>query len=66
MDKTVVAKAFNEWMRRFTEEPERFEGEFAAAKKFLAEHAAGVEPSYGEACAEYFGKLIAEVLSAKA
>ncbi len=61
MDKDQIAKAFNEWMRRFEQEPERFEGEYARVKQFLQEQAAGQEPTYGERCAAYLEKLIAEV-----
>ncbi|TPN04515.1 hypothetical protein [Mesorhizobium sp. B2-1-2] len=53
--------AFNEWMRRFTEEPERFEGEFKSAKKFLADTAAGREPTYGETSAAYLQQLASEI-----
>lgn len=59
MDKIAVAKAFNEWMRRFTEEPAAFEHEFQSAGAFLKEQAEGKEPSYGETCATYLEKLIA-------
>ena len=61
MDKANLAKAFNEWMRRFEQEPERFESEYAGVKKFLEEKAAGQEPSYGERCVAYLDRLLAEV-----
>lgn len=61
MDKEKAAKAFNEWMRRFEQEPERFENEYESVKRFLREKAAGREPSYGERCAAYLEKLMAEV-----
>lgn len=52
-----LAKLFNEWMRIFTEEPERFQAEFKTVGQFLKEEAAGKEPSYGAHCAAYLCKL---------
>lgn len=51
------AKAFNEWMRRFVEEPERFEREFQTVARFKAEEAMDKEPTYGECCAAYLAQL---------
>lgn len=48
---------FNEWMRRFTDEPERFRAEFKTVNEFLKEDAAGKEPTYGSSCAEYLGRI---------
>lgn len=48
---------FNEWMRRYIEEPHRFEVEFKSVNEYLKEIADGVEPSYGESCAFYILKL---------
>ncbi len=56
-----MSKAFNEWMRRFTETPEQFEREFQSVGRFLADKNAGKEPSYGESCAEYFTQLLDEL-----
>lgn len=58
MDKALAAKAFNEWMRRFTEEPAKFEHEFETVGAFLKEQADGREPTYGEKCAAYLGDLM--------
>lgn len=55
-----VAAAFNEWMRRFTEEPDRFSREWQAVSEFLKEREAGQEPSYGREAAAYLEQLIAE------
>ncbi len=55
-----TAKAFNEWMRRFEEEPARFESEYAGVKRYLQERAGGIEPTYGERCAAYLEQLMAE------
>ncbi len=48
---------FNEWMRRYTEEPEKFEAEFKTVGEYLKEVGEGVEPSYGEHSAAYLLKL---------
>lgn len=49
-----LAAAFTEWERRYREEPERFQSE---AAKLLRE----TPQSYGEACAPYLVKILAEV-----
>lgn len=61
MDSVLMAKAFNEWMRRYIEEPERFEREFRAVENFKREESEGAEPSYGEACAAYMAQLAGEI-----
>lgn len=53
----TVAEAFNEWMRRYTENPSRFEREFQTVTQFLSDQAAGRQPSYGEVCAAYLAEL---------
>lgn len=57
----VRARAFNEWMRRYTEEPERYEREMVTVRIFLSQRADGREPEYGERCAEYLRKLETEL-----
>lgn len=47
-----MARAFNEWMRRYTDEPERFEREFETVGDFLATPD-GETPTYGATCAAY-------------
>lgn len=56
-----MPKVFNEWMRRYTEEPEKFGREFEAVVEFLREQAEGHEPSYGEKCAAYMQQLAGEL-----
>jgi len=34
MDKALIARAFNEWMRRYTENPEQFEREWQTVNDF--------------------------------
>lgn len=53
-------EAFNEWMRRYTEEPERFSREWQTVGRFLREQAAGEVPTYGERCAAYLEQLTRE------
>jgi hypothetical protein len=43
----LAALGLNEWMRRFTEEPERFQHEFRAVSDFLQDQQAGAVPTYG-------------------
>jgi hypothetical protein len=60
VDKKKLAAAFNEWMRRYTENPEEFTREFQTVQEFLAAKSSGKEPSYGEHCAEYLLTLVGE------
>lgn len=53
----VIAFAFNEWMRRYTEEPKEFQREWQTISKFLAEKSAGETPSYGACSAAYLLQL---------
>ena len=55
-----MVKALNEWMRRFIEEPARFEREFVTVNQFLKDEADGREPTYGESGARYMEQLAAE------
>ena len=57
----LVAAAFNEWMRRYTETPEEFNREFETVGQFLKEEADGQEPSYGAWCAQYLALLMDEI-----
>lgn len=61
MNNAQMVKCFNEWMRRFIDEPDAFAREFTAVNEFLKDKADGREPTYGEACAAYMQKLSAEV-----
>lgn len=55
-----TAAGFNEWMRRFIDEPAKFHREFETVAGFLADANYGV-PSYGETCAEYLEKIMTEL-----
>jgi hypothetical protein len=60
MRKDDVAAAFNEWMRRYTEEPEKFKREWQTVTEFVSQQEAGKTPSYGATCAAYLQRLIDE------
>lgn len=53
-----MAAAFNEWMKRYTQNPEQFEREWQVVNEFLAEHKEGIPPTYGEQCATYLEELM--------
>jgi hypothetical protein len=53
--------AFNEWMRRYIEEPDRFRREWETVGEFIQERGQGKPPSYGQVCAAYLQQLIAEI-----
>jgi len=55
-----IGSAFNEWMRRYTEEPERFSREWQTIRDFLAEQAVGSVPTYGNECEAYLAELVSE------
>ena len=65
-----LAGAFNEWMRRYTDDPEQFQNEYETVKRFLAEKTAsenvGPEPAYGMIRAGYLEYLVAELSGAGA
>lgn len=54
-----MISAFNEWMRRYTENPEAFEREFETVGKFLTALNEGRELDYGETCAALMEELAA-------
>lgn len=60
MEKNDRVYAFNEWMRRYTEEPAAFEAQFQSVVRFLRERDAGQEPTYGVAADAYMEQLVAE------
>ena len=62
MEKELMARAFNEWMRRYIEEPEKFKVEFQTVIEFQRAKANGEEPTYGDNCTAYLCG-IAEQLS---
>lgn len=64
MSKEMMARAFNEWMRRYTEDPRAFEAEFQTVQRFLKEKSDGVEPSYGEASVECLHRIAEELEAA--
>lgn len=61
MNRGNMAKTMNEWMRRYIDEPEKFEQEFRTVIAFIGEDEEGKVPSYGEKCAAYLFELLAEL-----
>ena len=61
MTNAQMVKCFNEWMRRFIEDPDKFSAEFQTVNQFLADQADGRELTYGETCAALMTKLAVEV-----
>ena len=58
-----MTRTSNEWMRRYIEEPEKFELEFRGVTQFLADTAVGQVPTYGEKCTAYQFHLLNEMTS---
>lgn len=56
-----MVAACNEWMRRFTENPQQFEAEHQTVLRFLAEQGSGTEPSYGEVAVAHLEMLSGEL-----
>jgi hypothetical protein len=55
-----MAQAFDEWLRRYVEEPEKFEAEFRTVERFVRQGGAdGEETDYGESQAAYLQALMA-------
>jgi len=62
LGESQIAAALNEWMRRFVEEPARFEREFETVDKFKIEGGMlGGEASYGVVCAAYLLQIHKEI-----
>lgn len=59
-----LADAFNEWMRRYTEDPERFEAQFRTCGEFIAQAMQGEEPTYGHICQAYLEQILADLNAA--
>lgn len=57
LDADVLEKCFNEWMRRYTEDPKAFTVEFMTVREFLEQKAAGTPVTYGATCVAYLRKL---------
>jgi hypothetical protein len=64
MSPEVMAKVFNEWMRRYTEHPEEFEHQWQCVSRFLTEQKEGREPSYGEIATAYVLELLGDLSKA--
>ena len=60
----LMAAAFNEWMRRYIEEPERFRREWQTVSEYVQQISEGKTPSYGERCTAYLCGIIEELRAA--
>lgn len=58
---TTMALAFDEWLRRYTKNPEQFQAEFAQVDDLRAGKKANGASAYGNNCAAYLNQLIVEV-----
>ncbi len=56
-----MASSFNEWMRRFTQEPDRYQREFETVSYFLQQLNGGFVPTYGAWCAGYLETISREL-----
>jgi hypothetical protein len=55
----TCAQAFDEWMRRYLEEPERFPREFQSIAEFISQGGLrGGATSYGRQCGECLRRLM--------
>lgn len=61
MDTEKVAAGFNEWMREFTEEPEKFKRQWTSVRQFLRESEAGKTPTYGQECAAALSRYMEQL-----
>jgi len=61
MKQARLAVLFNEWMKRYINNPEEFNREFQQIQEFTAQANSGEEPTYGHNCAAYLAKLDAVV-----
>ena len=57
MEPNRQAACFNEWMRRYTDEPDTFNREWQTVSEFLAEKNNGIVPSYGATCVAYLAEI---------
>lgn len=57
----VLATCLNEWMRRYIQDPQRFEAECTAVLAFIKDQHDGVEPDYGTSGAAYLQQIAADL-----
>lgn len=60
MNDDTLELCFNEWLRRYTNDPAAFEAEFATVERFKRENDSGISPSYGAVCVAYLHKIESE------
>jgi hypothetical protein len=52
-----LAEVFNEWMRLYIDEPEKFQSSWTSMKEFLLQEDQDLEPTYGTECAAFVFKI---------
>lgn len=57
MTEKEMTACFNEWMRQYTEDPEKFEATFRTVMEFLENTKGSKEPTYGQSCTAFMKKL---------
>ena len=60
----LMPAAFNEWMRRYIKEPERFRREWQTVGEYIRQAGEGKTPPYGERCTTYLYGIIEELRAA--
>ncbi len=58
MKKRTMPEAFNEWMDRYINDPQKFSLQWQDVNKHLMEKNSGKEPTYGESCSAFLAKLL--------
>lgn len=56
--KKKLATGFNEWMRRYIEDPAKFAREFESVARFRESVKASETPTYGDDCVAYLETLL--------
>lgn len=60
MAKMTMAQAFDEWMRRYKENPEKFGNDMSAAAAHSRKPRDAEASDYGNECAAFLRKLMSE------
>ena len=58
MNEKKLAAAFDEWLRLYVEEPERFKREWQVVLEYVGDRGARLSPRYGRACAAFLLSLL--------
>ncbi len=58
-----LADAFNEWMRRYIEDPDGFEREWITVQRHMEETATGEDTTYGSHCVAILEEIMGQPLT---